>query len=508
MGKKSRIIKKEEDIENDGTKLDPRKRELAPKRVYIGNLELDSKDYISRLPNDILYHIISKLPFEFAVQTTCLSTKWKDVWQKALLAMVEDASLEDVDITITNFLEQLPEFNKPRQDWGFKFNFGRGRLIRGTSLLVAITSNNTLVFDFSSLGKQKLSKRFDLLLPLNQQNPLDLLLRLDVQNPLDWLVPLNDQNLYYLYNKQLSPELIEVKSLHLKSMSSLACEAVSSLLSEKKLPFLESLTIEKCNGLRSLEINEAYGLLTLVVLDCPKLEFIILLQTGRDFKSFRYRGKSVFYQGAQPEDLMLDFRQGLSYNYDKGMKNKLSVLGLINFDHFNIVPLTILSTFFFNLQSIYRMFHSLPVLFKGRFCFLRELWWIDSSMEEDNVDVLLCFLTECYHLERLYVTIDPTCYKLTNTCKLVPRRGILSDLKLVKLEGFPNEKGEIAFVRRLIPLFEETPKIIAKSPGETCLRQIVKVDRPEKNGKNPYRFEVFKYKASYPDHSHKNFKLQ
>ncbi|OMO73676.1 hypothetical protein COLO4_26933 [Corchorus olitorius] len=388
---KNRIIEKKKVIENDGTKLHPRKRKLASEWVpkqsshHNVNLELDPKDYISRLPNCILYHIISKLPLEFAVQTSCLSTLWKDVWQKALLVMVEDPSIEDIDITLTNFVEQLPEFNRPTQNRGFKFNFGRGRF-----LLVAIASNNRLVFDFSSAEEQELARPFDLLLPLNYKRP--------------------------------SRELIEVKSLHLKSVSPLACKAVSSLLSKKKLPFLKSLTIEKCKGLQSLEIktNEeaAYGLLTLIVLDCPKLELITLLKKRDNFKSFRYRGRSVIYHGAHPEDLMLDFRQGLGYKYKQG---------------------------------------------------------------KDIDDHLVSFLDTIQQCRSLticgwFFQIDPSCYKLTKTWKLISRdstsRQILKHLKLVKLEGFPNEKVEIMLVRRLIPLFDETPTIIAKSLDGTRLRQL------------------------------------
>ncbi|OMO72467.1 hypothetical protein CCACVL1_17774 [Corchorus capsularis] len=431
---------------NYRAKLDPRN--------IASDLELDPKDYISGLPDSILYHIISKLPFEFAVQTCRLSTQWKDVWQKALLEMVEDPSLEDIDITLTNFLEQLSEFNRPTQNCGFKFNFGRGRFF-----FVAITPNNKLVFDSSFVGEQKLSEPFDLLLPLNLPKP-------------------------HPDNKQHFPEHIKVKSLHLKSVSSLICKTLSSFLSKKKLPFLESLTIEKCNGLQSLEINEACRLSTLIVLDCPKLEFLSI-RHNLFLDTFRYRGRYVSFQylyGAiRVRDVMLDFRHGSIYNNNYWTSS--SSRGYTN-------------------------------------CHVKELWWIDCSIEGNQVKFLLRFLKECPFLERLYVTIDPNCYP--DSCKLTDRfsrrftnengkcfhaaKQTLSHLKLVKLEGFPNEKEEIKFVRKLIPLSEETPEIIAKSPDGTCLRQLVKVARPEKNGKNPYsnRFKVLKHNA-FTDHSHMNF---
>ncbi|OMO73629.1 hypothetical protein COLO4_26963 [Corchorus olitorius] len=462
MGKKSKIIKTK-NKEKDGTNPNPRNIarnfdeigpickshdnifcQFFPLLLLLSNqasrnttnnddLVLNPKDYISQLPNDVLYHIISKLPFEFAVQTARLSTQWKDLWQKALLAMVEDTSLEDIDITLINFLEQVSEFNRP----GFKFNFGEGRF-----LLVAITPNNKLVFDFSSAEEEELSRPFDLLLPLNLLHP-------------------------YRIEKQPSAELIEVKSLHLKSLSPLACKAVLSLLSEKKLPFLQSLIIEKCNGLQSLNINKAFGLSTLIVLDCPRLEVISLFQTFY-FKSLRYRGRSLLYYGdVVPEDLMLDFRDCLGYNYDKADRVRLnSFLYTIR----GCSSLTICRWLF---QSIYRRLSSLTVSFtRGHFGSLKELWWIDCSMEAENVDALVCFLRECYDLERLYVTIDPTCYKMTNTCKLVPmnwpwseKLGRLKLVKLVKLEGFPNEKEEIIFAKRYGYGDSTSPKVEHKNPN-------------------------------------------
>ncbi|KAH1057563.1 hypothetical protein J1N35_035628 [Gossypium stocksii] len=46
---------------------------------------------------------------------------------------------------------------------------------------------------------------------------------------------------------------------------------------------------------------------------------------------------------------------------------------------------------------------------------LKELWWIDCLMEREPINALLCLLKFCPSLERLYVTLDPKCYNLSNT---------------------------------------------------------------------------------------------
>ncbi|MBA0624494.1 hypothetical protein Godav_009844 [Gossypium davidsonii] len=52
-----------------------------PKRP--ANNKMDPNDHISRLPDNILHHIISFLPFESAVRTSFLSTHWKHLWKEA-----------------------------------------------------------------------------------------------------------------------------------------------------------------------------------------------------------------------------------------------------------------------------------------------------------------------------------------------------------------------------------------------------------------------------------------
>ena len=195
---------------------------------------------------------------------------------------------------------------------------------------------------------------------------------------------------------------------------------------------------------------------------------------------------------------------------------------------------------------------------------LRELWWIDCSMERDNVNALLSFLKFCPYIERLYVTvshsifmilnrvldkkekrsqqwknesyfylvknwmlfmvetqknmtislqfwysssnlqIDPESYNMRSTKKFSAKvNGLekLGDLELLKLEGFASKK-EIFFAERLRPLFRRKPLILSKSNGG-CLRRLVKVSELEKEGKYPYKFkEVKNFHETNPYHVH------
>ncbi|XP_022764676.1 F-box protein At2g39490-like [Durio zibethinus] len=479
---------------------------------------MDPKDFISCLPDEILFRIITFLPFESAIQTTFLSTRWKDLWKKAL---VLNRTIEDAVAIILSYLDEL---HRPTNQWGFQFNFGHGRV-----LFAAIATNNTLHLDFS-LGEQEFPMLFDWLLPLN------------LPSRHKWPFPyMRDEKI----NPPLSPDQqFKIKTLYLISVSRFSSRALTSLVSN--LPFLESLTIAKCNGVQSLDIEDAARLQKLVVLDCQQLEYFCF--GGSCLNSFRYRGRLVSFRfklsckcycsdlrlpflsdcAFHKGDAMLDFRQGpltqWTWEVEKPhvyspfylglMMDTSSYCGCANkFKCFNSIVKSIngvqsltLCRWFFE-KSICKNLPSssgdIEICFKQ----LKDLWWIDCSMERENINALICFLNLCPNLERLYVTIDHKCYDLPCTEKfsgIVSGPDKLNDLKVVKLEGYSDEKKEIFLARRLVPLFRDSPLIISKSNG-TCLRQLVKVRKLEKKGKYPYKFKVVENPHEIcPDHVHMN----
>ncbi|MFQ6640437.1 hypothetical protein Gotur_016821 [Gossypium turneri] len=493
--------------------------------------KMDPNDYISHLPDNILHHIISFLPFQSAVRTSFLSTHWKHLWKEALLEPVHDViTMEAATKIIQSFVDDFDTHYRPRNKWGFRFEFGHGRGI----LVASISSKGALQLDFSA-GKQELPRPFDLFLKLNLTSANHLSRR---YMWFDW--GRLEEN-HPLQTHQPSSNIMKVKSLYLISVSQLSSMAVSSLV--PNLPFLQSLTIAKCNGLQSLQIKEAKGLHKLVVLDCPRLQSLSF--EGCCLECFRYRGHLVSFRfqlyckcnssggfyirdyGLHQEDAMLDLRQGPLTEWTWDFKPSVSphYYGLLNLERndcecankykcFDSILRTING---FRSLTICRWFFETTMCkklpFSSRdplFCLrkLKELWWIDCSMERESINALLCFLKLCPNLERLYITIDPKCYDMPSTAKfstLVIVPGKLNDLKTVKLEGFADEEKEIFMARRLLPLFgDNNPIIISKSKGK-YLKHLVKVAKLEKKGKYPYKFKaVENVDENFSDHVHMN----
>ncbi|KAK8299445.1 hypothetical protein V6Z11_D05G323800 [Gossypium hirsutum] len=490
--------------------------------------KMDPNDYISRLPDNILHHIISFLPFESGVRTSILSTHWKHLWKEALLEPVHDViTMEAATKIIQSFVDDFDTHYRPRNKWGFRFEFGHGRGI----LVASISSKGALQLDFSG-GKQELPRPFDLFLKLNLASPNHL------SPPYMWFDWWQLEENHPLHTQQPSWNTMKVKSLYLISVSQLSNMAVSSLVAN--LPFLQSLTITKCSGLQSLQIKEAKGLHKLVVLDCPGLQSLSF--EGVSLKSFRYRGNLVSIKvsckckhiaqfcrcdcGLFLEDVMVDLRQGhltqwtwdfqksfrCLYHYDLYEKtrcrctNRKRCFKSILISIRGVKSLTICRWFFET-----SMCNSLPFSSRDLLPCMRqleELWWIDCSMERESINALLCFLKLCPNLERLFVTIDPKCYNMPSTGKfsdsvIVSEK--LDDLKAVKLEGVADEEKENFIARRLIPLFGENNPVIISKSGEKCIKHLVKVAKLEKKGKYPYKFKVVENdNENSPDHVHMN----
>ncbi|KAK8299444.1 hypothetical protein V6Z11_D05G323700 [Gossypium hirsutum] len=500
MGTKGKIKKKNRERKQD--------RNDSHRNTAMEQLNTEPQDHISCFPDDILFRIISFLPFESAVHTTFLSKQWKDLWEKNLIL---NTTMEDVIVTILNLVYDFSELHPSKNKWGLQFNLDQDRL-----LFVSITPNRTLHLDFS---------------PAEQEFPASF----------DWLLPLRlpsaykpDEMIMKLYPPLSLYAQIKIKTLYLVSVSHLSSKAVTCLV--LNLPFLESLIIEKCNGVQSLVVQDAGVLQKLIVLDCPQLRTLSF--QGPHLGCFRYRGNLVSFRfkgccgcsdidiysqytcecGIFLEDVMLDLRQGLltqwtwdfetntdhpyfpsqgSYHCGCTTKDKCfkSILRTIDW----VTSLTICRWFF--EKTVCKNLFSSSKGPESYFSQLKELWWIDCSMTRHNIDVLLCFLKLCPNVERLChlvdenLQMDPKCYNLTssipeNFLAIVGALENLNGLKVVKLEGFVGEQMEIFVARRLVPLFgENNPVIISKSYGK-CLKHLVKVDKLENKATYSYKFKM------------------
>ncbi|XWS66039.1 hypothetical protein CRYUN_Cryun05aG0166000 [Craigia yunnanensis] len=425
------------------------------------DFEHNKVDMISSLPTDILCRIISFLPFESAVQTSLLSIRWKNLWK---MALVKDGTKEEAVFAVLNFLNDFSQFHQPINNWGLQYDFGQGRI-----LLVAIAPKGILHLDFSA-GKQESPRQFSLSLGRKSQ--------------------------VYYHQPSLSTTF-NLKSLYLVSVSYVSNEMVSCLLSN--IPFLESLTITKCNGLQSIELRGNSKLQKLTLLDCLQLKSIrVHFNLQFSLKSFQYRGRvasfkyynedPLYYHHNSPtddcspfdlEDVMLDFRQGPGY-YGINIHGFISMLQSIR----GVKTLTLCRWVFLDL-----ILPNLRLLGEG-FYKLTELWWIDNSQERHNFNALISFLKLCPRLTRLYITmqIDPTSYNTTNinmSSIKVTRSTKLNHLKAVKLEGYAKEEEEIIVAKQLKEVFQAEPLIIK---WDGTVRRLIKVVAQLKEGIDPYEF--------------------
>ncbi|KAK8579373.1 hypothetical protein V6N12_069699 [Hibiscus sabdariffa] len=492
MGKKSRNkrnrLEKQKIDSNHGSRWSLAILDV-PKEV---NLELQrNEDIISSMHDDILSHVISFLPFKSAVQTSFLSTRWKDVWKRNFPE--REGTIDEAFAAISTFLLHgccdLYSEQQPKSDWGFIFNLGKHGFIT-----VAAEPNTALQLDFSNV-KHEFPWRFDLFL--------------DIYGPS-----------YSTWSHHKPSSLpVNVKTLHLKSVSRTFSEAVSSMMTDFK--FLESLTIENCQGLRSLKLDAGSNsrLKKLTILDCQQLESLHL--DVYSLRSLRFRGKLLLFERGysntdwfypwsgdfQLVDAMLDFRQG----------SQCSNIGSCGFQSFfcdykDVKSLTLCGWIFEPLIYPMLQLPHIPWSRGLKFNRLVELWWIDYAKERLNSDALISFLRHCPRLTRLYITIDPKSYRrastMSNYSVELASVSRLQDLKVVKLEGFPCEKEEIKLAKRLQKEFHVEPLTIAKSNYLNCARLMVKAPHVRgllKEGEDSYKFIEVRIEHFYdlcPKHLH------
>jgi len=233
------------------------------------------KDLFSNLPDEILGRIVSFLPNESALETSLLSTRWRDLWNEAV---VRHGSEEDIIGVVAEFMASFEELDPLKHPRRLQFHFAQEGVV-----LATVANNSKLMLDFT-LWKEELQKGYELL--FKQQ-----------------LMP----------TYQSFPSTFSVKTLYLKSVSCFTSEVASSIVSN--LVHLENLVLIECRGLESLSVDSTSELHKLAILDCLELKFLNL-RTSK-LKSFGFRGPLPLIRPEYHFNLshaMLDFRLGLSCN--------------------------------------------------------------------------------------------------------------------------------------------------------------------------------------------------
>ncbi|XP_022764547.1 F-box protein At2g39490-like [Durio zibethinus] len=406
MGKKLRKKKK-----NNRNRKQNQQKKTNTILKQIENLALEEKndDFISRLQDDILCHILSLVPCRCAVQTSLLSSRWRYVWRKSIEFQ---GTIDDISEVITLLLDR---FDKLSSDRKIRFHFGEGSIL-------ATFKDEELHLNFCYEGQETFS-HFDWSLELNPKIPV-------------------------------CERASCMKVLHLKSVNKMTREIVSSVIS--KFQFLENLQISECKGLQSLYIEAGSRFQSLIILDCLQLNEIYVF--AHNLKKLVFQGQLPWiwlYYSPHLENAILDFRNGPGYN-PFACENLLSLLLAVK----NVKTLTI-SGWLFRvpiskwLSSAGAIWERKDFLFNN----LMKLCWIDSSMENHSIATLISVLKICPSLEKLFINVDPSNYCSPSKGEYsfwieysnrVASTTTLDHLTVVKLKGSLGQEDKILLTKLLV----------------------------------------------------------
>lgn len=240
-------------------------------------MEEESADLVSDLPQEILQRIVSFLTLKEAVRTSTLSTQWRSIWTPFLVNLEFDSNE-----TTTKQLNKI--------------------------MATLLTSHNTLrLLKFSLTIPNKLEKNDQFFLVATKGAHKDLHLNFSEQN--------KDTTTTH-FNLVLEPtETINsttfssLKTLHIRSVTNIACNFVQALFSNCAI--LESLKLENCRGLQNINVKANRFFEKFIVVDCKEL--VRLTLCAPNLKTFWYRGVLPIIQlknTTQLVDVTLNMKDG------------------------------------------------------------------------------------------------------------------------------------------------------------------------------------------------------
>ncbi|KAM0958689.1 hypothetical protein ACFX15_023355 [Malus domestica] len=220
-----------------------------------------SIDRISNLPNDVLYQILSLLPFKYTARTSVLSRRWRYLWTSVPVLDFCAGFTSEVDDTkrmqfITTVLTRRQEnsnikvfriASEESRDASFEFLH---------DCICWVVQHNQV--EEIVLYLKIVNGRFDLPLCVSECDSLRSL-------------TLAATSGFYFLRVRMATTTIGLRSLHTLSLIRVKFldnrDLVMDLFSDSTFPFLEKLTILICRGICDLKIS------------CSRLEYVRMFRT-------------------------------------------------------------------------------------------------------------------------------------------------------------------------------------------------------------------------------------
>ncbi|XP_071729069.1 F-box protein At2g39490-like [Rutidosis leptorrhynchoides] len=393
--------------------------------------------YISKLPDEVLTKILSIYPLDSGSKTVASLT---GLWYRPCIKH-EGTTLnnQDFESALSEFLDNFDENNPLKMPKKLEYHFNNNLIVTAS-----IGLNKKLNIDCSK-GRHEFTRHH-----------------------VGWkIVP----KLMEFANA--SPYQFLVKTLKLTSVNFLTCgDLVTSLI--KKFQDVETLIIDRCNDLNYLRIEGLDKLVNISILDCANLNSVCLHTL--EIKTLHYRGFLCWfslYNLMYLEDVKLEFEGPGVFNHI--MVHKWMYTSLLS----AIQDVKVLTLDAWKYKKAFQ-----PLLNEEqdfRFTKLEDLWWIDNRMDGRDINLLFSFLKLCNSLKRLFITIEPLSY--SDMCSNdrhnvieIEKEPLLRKLKVVKLEGFVNDKEIKYFKERLMYVFGVELVIVDVRQGmhDRCLIRISK----------------------------------
>ncbi|KAI3817824.1 hypothetical protein L1987_11622 [Smallanthus sonchifolius] len=257
-----------------------------------GNHGLNSNDFISRMPDDILISILSRLPLKEAATTSNLSTRWRYLWcQTYCLDFDANEKLDKIAVDSKLRVVERPKYI----NWVNRVT----RQHKGPTI-----DDLRICFDLDKTSKCAIDKWVEYAVSKRVQKlELDLLENGEMlrQTPRNYVFPIKifdrSSGLTAKRPALTVPKTVSVKEMEIKSLKSLflKCVNVSEDTIAKLLiscPALQHLSIHGSGDLVNVKINgKSLALKYFEIVFCFGVKSIEI--TDSNLESFSYLGPGI-----------------------------------------------------------------------------------------------------------------------------------------------------------------------------------------------------------------------